>query len=168
MSTTSIRNEIVPEDPITPEELVSELRRLRARIPDYQQLTGREAQGKVKVAYLDPEFINASAGAMGAFERSEATFGMGAEEYWGEISSTGRWSAVQDELKAMYDGVSSGNLARRNRIGAIALLVYEVLAKLVKYDNRSDLLPFVEAMRRAYSARRKRKKKDSEPPPQSE
>ena len=60
--------EEAPADPIEPEELVGELRRLRARIPRYKQLTIREAQSMVRVAHLHPEFVDAGINATDASE----------------------------------------------------------------------------------------------------
>jgi hypothetical protein len=159
MSQTSLRKPNLPDNPISPEELVAELRRLRARIPEYQQLTGREAQGKVRVAYLDPEFIDIGVNAIGAYDGPPSLIGVDAEELRGELSNSDRWTGPQHELKAMLDGVSSANLARRNRIGTTILAAYEIFQRLITLGEHPELIPFVEAMRRAYRTGSGRKKK---------
>src|SRR5947199_4532261 len=123
----------VPEDPIDPEELVAELRRLRARIPHYGQLTTQERRSMMRVAYLDPEFVDSGINAFGAYPLAKEVAGWTADELRDEYGASGRWTAVEDELTAMLQGVTAANLRRRFHIGTAVLKIYVILKRLVKF-----------------------------------
>src|SRR5205814_5432518 len=150
--------EEVPADPIEPQELVAELRLLRARIPRYKQLTGRQAQSMVRVAHLHPEFVDAGINATGAAEVAAQLLGQTSDGLRGEQLDAGRWTAAEDELRALLKGVSAANLERRYRIGQVVLQIYGILRQLVRGKNNAHLLPWVEAMKRTNRFGHKRKK----------
>src|SRR4029078_11473471 len=76
-----------------------------------------------------------------------------------------RWTAVEDELKAMLKGVSAANLIRRHRLGLAALQAYNISQQLVRHPDHADLLPHVEGMKRLNKFGRRRAKAPVEPPP---
>jgi len=137
-----------PPAVISPEAMVEQLRVLRAQIPQYAQLTAGEAQSLRGPANVHPDFAQAAINAVGASPRVEATVGQSAEELQAIAEAAGRWSTVEDELRAMLEGVSSGNLIRRHSLGRAALLTYAVSKKLVKEPEHADLLPHLAQMRR--------------------
>jgi hypothetical protein len=136
-----------PPAVISPEAMVEQLRALRAQIPQYAQLTVAEAQSLRGPANVHPDFAQAAINAVGASPRVEATVGQSAEELQTIAEASARWSTVEDELRAMLEGVSSGNLIRRHSLGQAALLTYAVSKKLVKQPEHSDLLPHLAQMR---------------------
>lgn len=133
---------------IDPTELVAELRRLRERIPNYGQITNREAQSMVKVAHLDPAFVGAGISAIGTFPRAKEVVGWTGEELTVSQEAAARWTAVEDELSAMLQGVSAANLKRRHTIGTAVLFAYTIFRRLVKEDEHSNLIPYVGEMKR--------------------
>ena len=137
-----------PPAVISPEAMVEQLRVLRAQIPEYAQLTANDARSLRTLASLNPEFAQAAINAVGASPRVEATVGQSAEELQAIAEAAGRWSTVEDELRAMLEGVSSGNLIRRHSLGRAALLTYAVSKKLVKEPEHANLLPHLAQMRR--------------------
>jgi hypothetical protein len=146
-----------PPAVISPEAMVEQLRVLRAQIPQYAQLTAAEAQSLRGPANVHPDFAQAAINAVGASPRVEATVGQSAEELQTIAEASARWSTVEDELRAMLEGVSSGNLIRRHSLGRAALLTYAVSKKLVKEPELADLLPHLAQMRRTNRLGRSRK-----------
>ena len=59
-----------------------------------------------------------------------------------------RWTAVEDELRAMLNGVAAANLVRRHRIGLTALQTYNICRQLVRQKEHAALLPPVQGMKR--------------------
>jgi hypothetical protein len=137
-----------PRSVISPEAMVEQLRVLRAQIPQYAQLTVADARSLRTLASLNPDFAQAAINSVGASPRVEAAVGQSAEELQAIAEAAGRWSTVEDELRAMLEGVSSGNLIRRHSLGRAALLTYAVSKKLVKEPEHADLLPHLAQMRR--------------------
>jgi hypothetical protein len=71
---------------------------------------------------------------------------------------------VEDDLRALLDGVTAANLVRRNRIGEVALAVYAIARRLARQKQHADLLPHVETMKRLNRFGVKRGKAAPEPP----
>ena len=147
--------------PIEPEELVQELRRLRERVPNYGQLPIHQAQSMVRVAHLNPEFVNAGLSAAGAYPGTQLLTGMTPEELWQQKEDAAHWTAVEDELTAMLAGVKAANLKRRHNLGQAVLQIYTVLRGLIKKKEHSDLIPFVEMMKQTNQIRGKSQKSAS-------
>jgi hypothetical protein len=148
-------NEDTQVVPIEPEELVQELRRLRERVPNYGQLPIHQAQSMVRVAHLNPEFVNAGLSAAGAYPGTQSLTGMTAKELWQENGDAARWTGVEDELTAMLAGVKAANLKRRHNLGQAILQIYTALRGLIKKKEHSDLIPFVEMMKQTNQIRGK-------------
>ncbi len=147
---------------ISPDAMVEQLRALRAQIPEYVQLKVSDARAIRTVASLNPEFAQAAINGVGASPRVEATVGQNAEQLQQMADTAARWTAVEDELKAMLKGVSSANLTRRHRLGQAVLLTYAVSKKLVLVPEHADLIPHLENMRRLN--RMGRRKAQVQPP----
>jgi hypothetical protein len=142
---------------ITPEAMVEQLRAMRAQIPQYVQLSKPDARSIRILANLNPEFAQAAINAVGASPRVEATVGQSAEELQIVAETAARWSPVEDELRAMLNGVSSANLTRRSSLAQAAFLTYTVSKKLVKLPEHANLLPHLDQMRRTNRLGRRRK-----------
>ena len=142
---------------VTPEELIEQLRAIRAHIPDYVQLTIADAATLRTVAHVSPQFLHASVNSVGASQPLQAALGRNPEELRQEEDSLTRWSAVEDELRATLQGVISANLTRRHRLGLTALQAYQISRQLVRQPGNRDLLPHVEEMRRLMTFGKRRK-----------
>lgn len=147
--------------PITPEELVAQLRAYRERIPNYGQLTIAEAQKRRKAASLKQGFVVASINAAGASETVQTALGQTPAAMQEQQAEIVRWAAVEDELRAMLKGVMAANLVRRHQLGTTALQTYSISRNLVRQPEHADLLPHVQEMTRLS----KRKKADKKPAP---
>ncbi|HEV7487572.1 MAG TPA: hypothetical protein VGQ65_18040 [Thermoanaerobaculia bacterium] len=144
--------------PIEPAELVEELRRLRARIPKFQQLTIRQTRSMTRVAHLNSEFVEAALITGGADPRMPSVIGAPVEDFWQQRDDAQRWSAVEDELMSMLRGVSAANLKRRHAVGTAVLQIYAVVRQLVRKKEFQHLLPHLAEMKRVNHIRGKGRK----------
>jgi len=134
--------------PLTPEQIVEQLRVLRQHVPDFGPLSVSEATALRTTAKIHPEFALASINTIGASATIAQAVDADAPSLVAERAEADRWSAVEDELQTMLKGVSAAILARRYRIGLASLQAYSIARQLVRKKENADLLPHVENMRR--------------------
>ncbi|HEY2093674.1 MAG TPA: hypothetical protein VGJ81_17510 [Thermoanaerobaculia bacterium] len=134
-------------DWITPEELIDELRRLRARIPQFEPVTSDEHRRMVRVAHLDPEFVKVGMGAINANPDAAAVVIDDREHAAGIQNALLRWTLAQREFEAMTAGVAGANLRRRHRIGQLVLIAYAAFRTMIRQPEWNHLIPWVERMR---------------------
>ncbi|HYC93147.1 MAG TPA: hypothetical protein VEO54_28335 [Thermoanaerobaculia bacterium] len=144
------------KEPFTPEQIVEQLRMLRQHIPDFGPLTVPDARSLRKTAHVDARFMQAAINTIGAERAVSDAIGRSADVVAAEREDVGRWSAVEDELRAMLQGVAAATLTRRHRLGLIALQTYGITRQLVRNPEYSALLPHVDGMRRMNKFRRRR------------
>lgn len=145
------------DDWISPEDLVDELRRLRARIPLFGAVKREEHRKMVRVAHLDPEFVDAGMGALNSNPDAAATVMQPQESTFTLQNDLLRWTLAQGELEAMTAGVAGANLRRRHRIGKLVLITYATFRNLVRLQAWKHLLPWVELMQRTNGFGHRRK-----------
>jgi len=153
-------------DTLTPEAIVEQLRALRIHVPEYIQLPTGDAQALRRAANVAPEFVQASINAITESERVASVIGRSAADLRLETVDADRWRAVEDELRAMYNGVAAANLVRRHRIGLTALQTYNICRQLVRQKENAALLPHVQGMKRLNKFGKKHAKTPAEPAPQ--
>lgn len=142
---------------ITPEEVVADLRALRQRIPEYTQLPLAGSRSMRRAASVDVEFARAAINTIGASETMKTAVGRTPEELRRDEDEVTRWTAVEDELRAMLKGVSAANLVRRHRLGLAVLQSYNISRQLVRHQDHANLLPHVNGMKRMTKFSRRRK-----------
>jgi hypothetical protein len=147
---------------ISPDAIVEQLRAVRSQIPEYSQLTSAGARTLRAASGADRSFVQASINAVGASVAVQSALGVPAEAMRAEADEAMRWSAVEDELRAMLKGVAAANLTRRHRIGLNALQAYAISRVLVRKPEHADLLPHVAEMKRTNRFGRSRVKADPE------
>lgn len=155
---------------LAPEAIVEQLRTLREQIPEYSQLTNINARILRSAAAASIRFIHAAINAIGASLSLQGALGTTQEAMWSQADEAARWAAVEDELRAMLQGVAAANLTRRHRLGLTALQTYSISRQLVRKEDHTDLLPHVEEMRRLNRFGRKRRdevKPQPQPRPQA-
>jgi ABC-type uncharacterized transport system permease subunit len=133
---------------ITPEEALAQLRALRAQIPNYTQVPAYPAAILRAVAVVDPQFVDATTGAIGASQQLQDLVGATPEQCVAEAGEASRWAQVEDELEATLKGVRNANLGRKHRIGVRALQTYQVTKQLVRMNEHADLQPHLAEMRK--------------------
>lgn len=142
---------------LSPEELVAQLRIYRQQIPEYTQLTQVSARALQSAAAVNIHFLHASINAVGTSSSVQSALSTTQETLWQEADDSTRWTAVEDELRALLQGVAALNLTRRHHLGLTALQVYSISRQLVRQEEHADLLPHVAEMRRHNRFGRKRK-----------
>ena len=153
--------------PFTPEQIVEQLRILRSHIPDFGPLAATDAASIRRTAHVHDDMVRAATNTVGASPAVSGALDTDADVLRNERMDVGRWSAVEDELHAMYTGVAAANLARRHRLGLAALQTYFIARQLVRQKQHPELLPHVAEMRRAkkFGAKRRAKPVELTPPP---
>jgi hypothetical protein len=138
-----------PTTTTSPDTIVAQLRAIRQLIPEYQQLPAadRKALGIVAKAN-SADFVQASINGVGASPVMQQILGQTPEELRQDTADAQSWSVVEDELRAMLNGVAAGNLVRFHRIGASALTAYGLAKRLVLQPEYADLLPHVDMMKK--------------------
>jgi hypothetical protein len=147
---------VPPDTPITPEEVVRQLRALREQIPDFALKPPAETRPLVRAANVTLAFVHACINAIAAVPALASALGITAEFLRGETELLDRWSAVVDELNAMTQGVLISIRTRRHRVGGTALRGYQVSRHLARYSENEALLPHIDAMKRASKFPRRR------------
>jgi hypothetical protein len=171
MSTNRIRQKgsaaaaVVEGVPLTPEVMVEQLRAIRDQIPDFTQLPVPAAMALQRVANLNDGFVQAAINSAGASESVRSALGVTADQLQQQKSDAGRWSAVEDELRAMLRGVTAANLVRRHSLGVTALQTYSISRQLVRKSEHAVLLPHVDTMKRLNKLGHKRTPAQPVPPP---
>jgi hypothetical protein len=131
-----------------PLALIAQVRALRALIPDYTQLPVPQRRAMQIVAATNPDFVRASINSIAESTNVEQALGRTPDDLRQEATAAQRWTDLEDEVRALLGGISTGNLVRRNRLGETALAVYSIARRLARQRQHENLLPHVETMRR--------------------
>jgi len=153
---------------VAPETVVQKLRAIRAEIEeevlDLSNEQRRDLRNRTKTS---PESIIASINAIGMSDKIADAVGRPASEVRGILDASNRWFAVEGELRAFLNAVSSANLMRRYQLALIATQTFAITKQLVRDRANQHLVPqFTEMTRLRKLERLKRAaaKKDEEEP----
>jgi hypothetical protein len=72
---------------------------------------------------------------------------------------------VIDEIDAFRLGVSGSITVRRHRVGSTAPKTYQVSQQLTRYKENANLLPHIDAMKRAAKFPKRRPQAPTDPAP---
>jgi hypothetical protein len=150
---------------LAPEAVIEQLRALRQGIPDFVQLPIPDARALRIVARADAEFLKAAISVVGMSAAVQTAVGMTADEMLHDADAVTRWVAVENELRALLEGITAANLVRRHRLGLAALQSYHVGRQLIRKKENADLLPYVATMRRLNRFGKRRAAKPPAPAP---
>jgi hypothetical protein len=134
--------------PITPEELVRQLRALREQVPDFTLMSPEELRPLVRTSTLDIQLVHQSINAIAASTPLEQSLGRSAESLRLETELAARWSQALVEIDAFRLGVSGAITIMRHRVGSAAFKAYQMSRQLARYKENANLLPHIDAMRR--------------------
>lgn len=154
-------------DPTTgPQDLVLQLRAMQARIPEYTQLPIPDARAiRVVAKATNPEFVQATINSVDASLNVQQALGRTPDDLRQETADAAKWTAVEDEARALLNGIVAANLVRKHRIGEAALTVYSIATRLVRQKQHANLLPHVETMKRLNRFGVKKRTKPAQPAP---
>ncbi len=142
---------------MTPDEVVDGLRAIRARISEMTPLTAAQRTALRNGIRTSNPVLQASINAIGALDIVSQAVGQPAEEVRQLADESNRWTAVEDELRMMLNGVSGANLMRRHRLAFIASQAHSIGTRLARDPANAILVPYVEEVTRLKSFRRRRK-----------
>ncbi|HEX3580229.1 MAG TPA: hypothetical protein VH087_00605 [Thermoanaerobaculia bacterium] len=149
---------------MTAEEMISMLRDMRERIPNFTQLTVANVRSMVPAASLHPDFVLGSIHVTGASPIVQQVVGSPQDSLLQDASDDSAWSVAEEEMRGLLKGVAAANLVRRHRLGKSALLAYNVSRQLVRKPEHVNLIPHVEELQRL---RRLGRRKKTAPAPQT-
>jgi hypothetical protein len=156
------------ETPFTPQEVVDQLRAIRARIADVTPLTTDQREAVRGLTRLvTNEILQASIGAIGSADLVSQAVGHQPDDVRALYDESNRWNQAEVELRTMLKGIAGANLIRRQRLALIIKQAYGVSAQLANDPTHVELVPQVEEIRRLKRLARG-KKKPASPAPQSE
>jgi hypothetical protein len=137
-----------PDTNPTPEAVVEQLRAVRAQLPDLAPLTPKQRKVLIKRSQMSPEVLQASIDVIGASDDVSAAIKQPVGDVHGLQDEMNRWNAVENELKALWNGVSGANLVRRNRLALIAAQAYAIGTQLTRDPANVLLVPHVQEVKR--------------------
>lgn len=135
--------------PFTVQEAVQYLRAMRDRLPDFRILDAQDRKSLARAANIGISLVATATNAIDASTAVRGAFGREAEDLRGETADIIRWAQLLEEIDALRDGVAGGMTVRRHRLGGVAMQVYQVCRQLVRYKENEELLPHIDAMKRA-------------------
>src|SRR6266852_4876992 len=141
---------------LAPEGVVAQLRIVRQQIAEVTPLTREQKKALYRYAALPNEVLQASINAIGASASVQQALG-GPADVRQMTEDSNRWTAVEDELRGMLQGVAGANLLRRQRIGLLAVQDYVICRQLARDPSHAVLLPHVQEIRRLRSLTRRKK-----------
>jgi hypothetical protein len=158
-----------PAPTLEPEAIVEALRSMRGQIGEVTPLTARERDLLRRRGKTSNPVLQASINVIGAHDRISQAIAQPAEGVRRMYDEANRWTAVEDELRALLQGIIGANLVRRERIALIAAQAYNIGRELVRDPANAVLLPHVQEVRRLKrSSRRKKAGDGTQPPPAPE
>jgi hypothetical protein len=146
-----------PQPALAPEEIIDQLRAISMRMGEMAPMTAQQRRAlRGRLRTPDP-VVNASINVIDTLDNVSHAVGQPIGAVRSLQHEAMRWSAVEQELRSMLNGVSGANLLRRFRIDLIAAQAYTIGAQLARDPANAILLPHVEEIRRMRRVSRRRK-----------
>jgi hypothetical protein len=111
--------------------------------------------------------LQASINVLGALDSITQVIGTAPADVRQMYDEANRWTAVEDELRTMLNGVSSSNLIRRQQISLVATQAATIGAQLARDPANAILVPHVQEIKRLKSSTRRKKAAPAPSTPQS-
>jgi hypothetical protein len=153
-----------PNPSLTPEQFVEQLRVLRAQVIDVAPLTVGQRKLLRNQATLSGAVVQASINVIGASELITQAIGQPAGDVRQLVDESNRWTAAEDELRTMLNGIAGANLIRRQKIAVIAGHAYGLGRQLARDPENAVLVPHVAEVKRLRSLARRKKPAPQAPP----
>jgi hypothetical protein len=146
-----------PQPALSPEELIDQLRAIRMRMGEMAPMTAEQRKALRGRLRTPNPVVNASLNVIDTLDNVSHAVGQPIERVRSMQDEAIRWSAVEQELRSMLNGVSGANLLRRVRIDLIAAQAYTIGTQLARDPANAVLLPHVEEIKRMKRVSRRRK-----------
>jgi hypothetical protein len=146
-----------PAPTAAPEAVVDQLRATRAQIGEVAPLTPAQRKALRQHIRTSNPILQASINVIGALDNVAQAVGRPADDVRLLCDEANRWTAVEDELRTMLNGVAGANLIRHQRIALIAAQAYSIGAQLARDPANAVLVPHVQEIKRLKSFTRRKK-----------
>ena len=146
-----------PAPTMTPEAVVERLRDLRTHIGEVSPLTTEQRKALRSRTRMSNTVLQASINAIGAVDNVSLALGQPAADVRQMHEDANRWTAVEDELRAMLNGVAGANLIRRQRVALVAAQAFNISTQLTRDPAHAALVPHVQEIKRLRSLPRRKK-----------
>ena len=142
---------------ISADALIEQLRSLNSQIPSVTPMTAAERQDARNHARASHTVVQASISIVGAADLVSQAIGHQADDVQALCDDSVHWQRVEDELRAMLNGVTGANLIRRLRLSVLANRAYGIGSQLARDPEHSALVPHVEEVKRLKKVERRKK-----------
>ncbi len=156
-----------PTIALTPEAVVEVLRAVRAQISDVTPLTAAQRRALRSRTRTTNPVLQASINAIGALEIVSHAVGQPAREVRQKYDEANRWTAGEDEVRALLSGIIGANLIRRQEVALLAEQAFNISAQLARNPANAILVPHVQEIKRLKSFARRKKPAPAPGTPQS-
>ncbi len=147
-----------PVTTMTPEAVVEALRTMRAEMGgDVTPLTSAQRKTLRDKTRTSNPVLQASINVIGALDNIAQAVGQPASDVRQMCDEANRWTAVEDELRSMLNGIAGANLVRRQRISLVATQASAIGKQLVRDPANAVLVPHVQEIKRLKSFTRRKK-----------
>ncbi|HSY52319.1 MAG TPA: hypothetical protein VLC46_26185 [Thermoanaerobaculia bacterium] len=146
-----------PAPALTPEAVVEQLRVMRGQIGEVTPLTTKQRKALRVAGRTTNPILQASINVIGALDNVAQAVGQPADNVRQLYEESNRWTAVEDELRTMLNGVAGANLIRRQRVALIAAQAYSIGTQLARDPANAVLVPHVQEIKRLRSFSRRKK-----------
>jgi len=146
-----------PAPLLSPEVVVEQLRVMRGQIGEVSPLTPEQRKTLRNQTRTTNPILQASINVIGALDNVSQAVGQPAGDVRQMYDEANRWTAVEDELKAMLNGVAGANLIRRQRIALVAAQAFTISTQLARDPANAVLVPHVLEIKRLKSFNRRKK-----------
>ncbi|HEX6095139.1 MAG TPA: hypothetical protein VF432_02360 [Thermoanaerobaculia bacterium] len=146
-----------PVSTLEPEAVVEQLRAMRGQIGEVTPLTGAERELLRRRAKTSNPVLQASINMIGAHDQVSLAVAQKADGVRRLYDEANRWTAVEDELRTMLEGVAGANLVRRQRVALIAAQAVSIGTQLARDPANAVLRPHVEEIKRLKRVTRRKK-----------
>jgi hypothetical protein len=105
--------------PVTPEQVVEQLRAIRASLTDLSSVDAAEKKRLSRRRKLSGDVLQAQIDLMAVSDEIPAVLGTPTESVQGLNETLGEWSAVEDEVRIILDTVETHNLVTRHELQSL-------------------------------------------------
>lgn len=162
-TTTSAAETPQPTTSLTPEGLVEQLRAIRTQLPENTPLTPKQRIAMKKRVQTPDGVLQASINVIGVSDVVASAVGQPLDNVRSLQDESNRWTAVEDELKALFNSVSDANLIRKNRLALIAGQAYGIGTQLARDPSNVLVTPHVQEIKRLRKAANRKKPQPATP-----
>jgi hypothetical protein len=156
-----------PAPLLTPEAVVEQLRTMRGQIGEVTPLTPAQRAVVRSQTRTSNPVLQASINVIGALDIVEQAVGQPADEVRQLYDEANRWTAAEDELRSMLNGIAGANLIRRQRVALVAGRAVSIGTQLARDPAHAVLVPHVQEIKRLKSFKRRKKAAQAPATPQS-